>query len=431
MEALKKTVLLFLVILLPITLLFSGCFLNEDKGFDKIPPSGDQGLPDDYDKTLKSFSSGSRSLFTFPQTFNWNDLGVVTPAKNQGGCGSCWAFASTGAIESKILMLGGPLYDLSEQQQVSCNTSMSGCGGGNMASLQYWYTQLPKKEECTGYSGNGVSCSDMDDCNGIPFKTSGYYTVNTANITDVKMSLMSDGPTYFRYDFYTDFNTYWSTGAAGEVYTQTSGIRNGGHAILIIGWDDDRNAWLCKNSWGETQGPNDDGTFWMAYSGHTNNLNFGMANVDVVSTNVAFKPGQDRKMFTDDFNGDGRTDLVIVFDHFEDNLLHVQTLLSNSDGTWQAKKEQTIPWGLMCTDEKNILIDDFNGDGKKDIVFAFDHYQDNLLHVRTLISNGDGTWQVKPEQITPWGKMCTDEKNMLVKDFNGDGKTDIAIAFDH
>ncbi|MCP4132472.1 MAG: VCBS repeat-containing protein, partial [bacterium] len=139
----------------------------------------------------------------------------------------------------------------------------------------------------------------------------------------------------------------------------------------------------------------------------------------------------EKNMLVKDFNGDGKTDIAIAFDHYQDNLLHVRTLISNGDGTWQVKPEQIVPWGLMCTDEKKMLVDDFNGDGKTDIVIAFDHYQDNLLHVRTLISNGDGTWQVKPEQITPWGKMCTDEKKILVKDFDGDGKTDIAFAFDY
>ena len=57
----------------------------------------------------------------------------------------------------------------------------------------------------------------------------------------------------------------------------------GGHAVLLIGWDDWKQAFLCKNSWGNG-GPNGDGTFWIAYSGHANNLGFGMANFSVTSS---------------------------------------------------------------------------------------------------------------------------------------------------
>jgi hypothetical protein len=96
----------------------------------------------------------------------------------------------------------------------------------------------------------------------------------------IKISLYNDGPTYFRFDVYSDFDTFWNTASPGAVYTHTTGTYEGGHAVLIIGWDDTKQAWLLKNSWGATGGPNDDGTWWMAYTGHSPSLNFGMANVD-------------------------------------------------------------------------------------------------------------------------------------------------------
>ncbi|CAN0375753.1 unnamed protein product, partial [Ectocarpus sp. 4 AP-2014] len=57
--------------------------------------------------------------------------GWVTEPKNQKRCGSCWAFACAGTIESRILKEGGPQLDLSEQFQVSCNRDAHGCCGGN------------------------------------------------------------------------------------------------------------------------------------------------------------------------------------------------------------------------------------------------------------------------------------------------------------
>jgi len=213
----------------------------------------------------------------------------VTPADDQGSCGSCWAFASVGALESKILIDGGPQYDLSEQQINSCNTYGFSCCGGSMTALQFWYSQGPMQENCTGYGDyntscpttSNVACSSMDACTKLDYNTTGYYTVDMGSNDNIKASLLADGPTYFRYDFYGDFHTHWNSASPGAVYTQTSGSDLGGHAVLIIGWDDNKGAWLCKNSWGPSGGPDSDGTFWMAYSGHTNNLNFGMANVQI------------------------------------------------------------------------------------------------------------------------------------------------------
>ncbi|NIV28742.1 MAG: hypothetical protein GWN58_04250, partial [Anaerolineae bacterium] len=60
-------------------------------------------------------------------------------------------------------------------------------------------------------------------------------------------------------DFYSDFYTYWDHGKPGDVYINKGGSLLGGHAVLLIGWDDNKEAYLCKNSWGTYGGPNNDG----------------------------------------------------------------------------------------------------------------------------------------------------------------------------
>jgi len=66
-----------------------------------------------------------------PTAVDWRDHGMVNPVKNQGQCGSCWAFSATSSIESQLrIQHKGPLHDLSEQQVVSCDTTCAGCGGG-------------------------------------------------------------------------------------------------------------------------------------------------------------------------------------------------------------------------------------------------------------------------------------------------------------
>ena len=90
--------------------------------------------PETYQKHLKVWPRDMATDY-LASAYDARDEGIVTSAKNQGSCGSCWAFASVGAMESHLLKAFefGPT-DLSEQQQVSCNTSMSGCCGGSSSA---------------------------------------------------------------------------------------------------------------------------------------------------------------------------------------------------------------------------------------------------------------------------------------------------------
>merc|ERR1712187_446348 len=65
------------------------------------------------------------------QSIDWNELGALTPIKNQGQCGSCWAFSATEQLESQFKQKYGSRKELSPQQITSCDTTCAGCDGGN------------------------------------------------------------------------------------------------------------------------------------------------------------------------------------------------------------------------------------------------------------------------------------------------------------
>jgi hypothetical protein len=238
-----------------------------------------------YQKYLKVWPESMLTEDALPASYDARAEGIVTSVKDQGSCGSCWAFASVGGLESHILKADRELLpsdlDLSEQQQVSCNTAMDGCNGGYATAIQYWEDKGPLDESCFRYTAKDSTPCAEAGCPQYDYRVTDYHT-EPATTNGFKNSLYVYGPSYWRFNVYSDFDIYWNSGSPGEVYVSQPGYGlRGGHAVLLIGWDDDKGAFLCKNSWGGG-GPNNDGTFWIAYSGHARNLGFGMSNFSLV-----------------------------------------------------------------------------------------------------------------------------------------------------
>merc|ERR1712216_649272 len=82
--------------------------------------------PSKHKKNVTMVSSTAKAA-----SIDWNAKGVLTPIKNQGQCGSCWAFSATEQLESQYFQTYGSLKELSPQQVTSCDTNSNGCGGGN------------------------------------------------------------------------------------------------------------------------------------------------------------------------------------------------------------------------------------------------------------------------------------------------------------
>jgi len=233
-------------------------------GVSAVPPdqrAGYLGLITLPDSVLRARASGvlqalpSRDL---PVSWDWRAHNGMTPVKNQGGCGSCWAFSATGALESVYKITNGTQVILSEQQCVSCNEWGDGCGGGNPISCyDLWYCYGAVSSACMPYYGSDAIPCTEDECD-VQARISGYTYVQPGEENWKTAILIQPVPI----SIYASNAMFSYTGGC---YIGPSGATN--HSVLLCGWDDNAcagvGAWLIKNSWG--QGWGEGGYGWLRY----------------------------------------------------------------------------------------------------------------------------------------------------------------------
>ncbi|MCU0485384.1 MAG: protease inhibitor I42 family protein [Anaerolineales bacterium] len=181
-------------------------------------PAVDAGLPEAYE---------GEAIDALPSAYNWCSLGGCTPVRDQGNCGSCWAFGTVGPLESAILLQDGASKDLAEQYLVSCNTDAP-CSGP--------YTHHETIADWVFIGGeNSVPSTDA-----------------------IKQAILDHGPVSAAVCVNSAFQSY-----TGGVFTGSIFCFSINHAIVLVGWDDSLGAWRLRNSWGPEWG--EDGYMWIAY----------------------------------------------------------------------------------------------------------------------------------------------------------------------
>lgn len=220
-----------------------------------------------------------RYFLNLPKNYDARNDNIITPAKDQGNCGSCWAFTLVATMESHILKKSTfytkDSLNLSEQQLISCCSinGLYGCNGGSVSAIDYWREENPIRESCFPYKAKDTECTEyLENCKSInKILIKSFYSINIygdKGIENIKNSVITDGSCYLSFKAYTDFYDYWNTASKDSVYVylKNYGYYITNHAVELIGWNDSKQAFLCKNSWGRDKGPNGDGTFYLSYN---------------------------------------------------------------------------------------------------------------------------------------------------------------------
>ncbi len=407
---------------------------------------------------ISHFETIERKIKSTASKYDARKHSHVSPVRDQQSCGSCWAFAAVAMYESNYLKVRGSSsmsVNASEQHVLDCVDG--DCDGGFSWKVFDWLVDDRKKiakESVYPYSANDQSCGS----------TSGHYKAiswgivhpsgdisKIASVNDIKKAILKYGAVKASVVVTSGFHHY-TNGVFGDMNSNYSSPSSN-HAVLIIGWDDAKGAWIIKNSWGTSWGETcgygtEKGYMWIKYD--KNNIGRRACWVKVSKNWYASYAAKTKwkaintsnvsvpNLYFADFDGNGKTDVFypngskwqVSFDGTgkwtkinTSKIKKLQFADFNGDGKadvfyangniWQVSYGGTSNWTKINTSKiKNVQLADFNGDGKADVFYA----------------NGN-IWQVSYGGTSKWTKINTSKiKNVQLADFNGDGKADVFYA---
>ena len=201
-----------------------------------------------------------------PATVDWRTKNVVTPVKNQGSCGSCWAFSATGSLEGQHAINTGKLVSLSEQQLVDCSRSFGnhGCQGGLPDNAFKYIASVKGDDTEASYpykAENGAKC--LYNASNVGASDTSYHDIPSKDENVLKEAVANVGPISTGMDAsHITFQLYHS-GVYDPWFLCSSTHLD--HGVLIVGYGSQKwlfgthDYWLVKNSWGTGWG--EDGYF--------------------------------------------------------------------------------------------------------------------------------------------------------------------------
>ncbi|XP_045462018.1 procathepsin L-like [Harmonia axyridis] len=186
-----------------------------------------------------------------PLSMDWRQRGAVSEVKNQGTCGSCWTFSSTGALEGAARMKTGAVLSLSEQNLLDCSRESYnnfGCSGGNViGAFQYVQENGITTEDNYPYTGVQGPCKASSPV----MKATGFVRV-PQNENDLLNAVGSIGPVSIAIVSTQNLQDY----SGGILNDSTCAGQNINHGVLAVGYGSANGVdyWIIKNSWGPKWG---------------------------------------------------------------------------------------------------------------------------------------------------------------------------------
>jgi len=183
-------------------------------------------------------------------SLDWRDKGAVTPIKDQGQCGSCWAFSTTGSVEGAYQIANGQLISLSEQELVDCSQAEGneGCNGGLMDwAFEYIIKSGICSEASYPYTAQDGTCKKVASV----VKITGFKDVTTQNEAAL-MTAVNLGPVSIAIEADQSAFQFYS----GGVFDDASCGTSLDHGVLVVGYNTQgtQDYWIVKNSWGTSWG---------------------------------------------------------------------------------------------------------------------------------------------------------------------------------
>jgi len=225
-------------------------FVTKMNGY-RSRPSNDSTRP------LSATFIAPAHVDTLPKDVDWRNHGAVTPVKNQGSCGSCWSFSTTGALEAMHYRKTGKLVSLSEQNLIDCSRAYGnqGCNGGLMDNAFQYIKDNGgiDTEESYPYEGEDDKCRYNPKNKGA--WDVGFVDIEAGNEHALKHAVATQGPCSVAIDASHESFQFYSHGVYDEEECSPTGLD---HGVLVVGYgvekESGRAYWLVKNSWGTTWG---------------------------------------------------------------------------------------------------------------------------------------------------------------------------------
>ena len=191
-----------------------------------------------------------------PASVDWRDKGYVTPVKNQGQCGSCWAFSTTGSLEGQHFKKTGKLVSLSEQQLMDCSKMEGnhGCEGGLMVNA---FRYIEKNGGIDTEESYPYEAEDERRCKfkkaDIGATCTGFVKIKKDNCEELRNAVATVGPISVGMDASgRSFQLYKS----GIYQPRKCSSKQLDHGVLVVGYgrEEGERYWIIKNSWGKHWG---------------------------------------------------------------------------------------------------------------------------------------------------------------------------------